>query len=152
VAHLALVQSRERVAALIFLSAGFEVGNLLLDLGDTGDEVMGDGVDDLVSYHGESVLEAVEATAGKRLLFADRTSNAPLLFGDKSLGRISHVRSPYDFGRFPRRIRLVNPDKCGREPGRQSPTGTGGQDSVRSDRARRSRRLDPEVSCAADST
>jgi hypothetical protein len=66
---LALAQSRERVAALIFLSAGFEVGNLLLDLGDTGDEVMGDGVDDLVSYHGESVLEAVEATAGKRLLF-----------------------------------------------------------------------------------
>ena len=43
----------------------------MLGLGEAGDELMSDGVDDLVSYHGEFVFEAVEATAGKRLLFAD---------------------------------------------------------------------------------
>jgi hypothetical protein len=75
-------------------SAGFEVANLLLDLGDAGDESMSNGVDDPVRYHGELVLEAIEATAGKRLLFPDGTSNALLLFGNKSFGRISHVGSP----------------------------------------------------------
>jgi hypothetical protein len=76
------------------LSAGFEVGNLLLDLGDAGNDSMSDGVDDLVRYRGELVLEAIEATAGKRLLLPDGTSNALLLFGNKSFGRISHVWSP----------------------------------------------------------
>jgi len=51
----------------------------LLDLGDAGDEAIGDRIDDLVSYHSDFVLEAVETTARKRLLFADRASNALLL-------------------------------------------------------------------------
>jgi hypothetical protein len=76
------------------LSARFEIGNLLLDLGDAGDESLSDGVYDPVRYHGELVLEAIEATAGKRLLFPDGTSNALLLFSNKSFGRISHVWSP----------------------------------------------------------
>jgi hypothetical protein len=83
----------------------------LLGLGEAGDKLMSDGVYDLVSYHGESVFEAVEATAGKRLLFEDRTSNALLLFD-----RFGHVGSFTIWAAFPTCIRLVNPDKHGRDP------------------------------------
>jgi hypothetical protein len=64
----------------------------LLGLGEAGDKSMSDGVHDLVSYHGEFVFEAVEATAGKHLLFADGTSNALLLFCNK-FDRFGHVGS-----------------------------------------------------------
>jgi hypothetical protein len=69
---------------------------------------MSDGVDELVSYHGELVFEAVEATAGKRLLVADGTPNALLLFGNK-LDRVGHIGSFTIWTVFPACIRLVNP-------------------------------------------
>jgi hypothetical protein len=74
----------------------------LLGLGEAGDKSMSDGVHDLVSYHGEFVFEAVEATAGKRLLFADGALNALLLLGNK-FDRVGHVGS-FDFGPFFRRV------------------------------------------------